>query len=165
MTPIYRNILLAVDVDEPSSWADALPAASSLARAFSARLTLCSVVRDADVELQAEWSSIGCRAIIDHVRTGLHVIAEQAEGLDAGVEIGFGTIVDGVLDVAKRIGADLIVLASHRPRMADWLLAANAARVARRAACSVLVVRSGPAPQARRRTRGAALASADGAAP
>ena len=46
-----------------------------------------------------------------------------------------------ILAVAKGIDADLIVMASHRPELKDYLLGPNAARVVRHADQSVLVVR------------------------
>ena len=52
-----------------------------------------------------------------------------------------GTIYDEILAVADEIGADLIVMASHRPALRDYLLGPNAARVVRHAKQSVLVVR------------------------
>jgi nucleotide-binding universal stress UspA family protein len=46
-----------------------------------------------------------------------------------------------VLKTAADIEADLIVMASHRPEMGDYLIGANASRVVRHAEVSVLVVR------------------------
>lgn len=138
---MYKHILIAVDADEPSSWADALPVAAELARCFSARLTLCSVVRDVEAEVEAEWSPIGYREMLELARVRLLELAGTLPDLAVDVEVGAGTICRGVLEVAERVQADLIVLASHVPELKDYLLSANAARVARRAACSVLVVR------------------------
>ena len=138
---MYRSILIAVDSDEPDSWAEALPVAAALARCFSARLTLCSVVRDVEAELQAEWSPIGYREMLELARIRLLELTETLPDLQVDIEVGTGTICRGVLEVAERVRADLIVLASHVPELKDYLLSANAARVARRAACSVLVVR------------------------
>ena len=138
---MYKNILIAVDADEPASWADALPVAAGLARCFSARLTLGSVVRDVEAEMEAEWSPIGYREMLELARVRLLELAATLPDLVVDVEVGTGTICRGVLEVAERVQADLIVLASHVPELKDYLLSANAARVARRAACSVLVVR------------------------
>ena len=138
---MYRNILIAVDPDEPDSWADALPVAAKLARCFTARLTLCSVVRDVEAELQAEWSPIGYREMLELARIRLLELAATLPDQTVDVEVGTGTVCRGVLQVAERVRADLIVLASHVPELKDYLLSANAARVTRRAACSVLVVR------------------------
>ncbi|MGR3515399.1 MAG: universal stress protein [Paracoccaceae bacterium] len=42
---------------------------------------------------------------------------------------------------AKREGVDCIVIASHKPELADYLLGSTAARVVRHAPCSVHVMR------------------------
>lgn len=137
---MYSRILVAVDLDRSWSWAGALPVAVALARCFSARLTLCSVVRDAEAALEAEWSPIGYREMLDIAKARLAELASGA-GMPIDVEVGTGTVCSGILSVAERIDADLILLASHVPGLRDHLWSAQAARVARRAACSVLIVR------------------------
>jgi nucleotide-binding universal stress UspA family protein len=65
-------------------------------------------------------------------------------GLDAGRVSGTvrqGGIYHEVLEEAKAIGADLIVMSSHRPAMRTYFLGSNAGHVVRYAKCSVLVVR------------------------
>ncbi len=52
-----------------------------------------------------------------------------------------GKIYQQILETAKRIGADLIVMGSHRPELKDYLLGPNASRVVRHAGCSVMVIR------------------------
>jgi universal stress protein F len=140
---MYRHILLAVDLDQPASWAKAMPAAIALARCFEATITLCTVVPDAEAELEAEWSAVGYREMIDTARAKLRNLARE-QGAAMAPEVGIGSIWGGILDSAERVGADLIVLASHKPGIKDYLLGANASRVVRSAPCSVLVVR-GPA--------------------
>jgi len=46
-----------------------------------------------------------------------------------------------VLEEAEACKADLIVMGSHRPAMATYLLGSNAARIVRHAPCSVMVLR------------------------
>ena len=138
---MYRNILIAVDLDRAESWEPSIAVGSALARCFAARLTLCTVVRDAEAVTEAEWSAIGYRRMHDIARARLAELAAAIPGQEAGVEIGSGTISGGILDVAERTDADLIVMASHAPALRDYVLAANALRVVRRAPCSVLVVR------------------------
>ena len=46
------------------------------------------------------------------------------------------------LEEAQAIGADLIVMSSHRPAMRTYFLGSNAGHVVRYAKCSVLVVRN-----------------------
>ena len=63
------------------------------------------------------------------------------DGIKVHHRVHHGTIYEEILRVAAQTGCDLIVVASHRPALKDYLLGPNAARVVRHAACSVLVVR------------------------
>ena len=55
--------------------------------------------------------------------------------------VTLGGVYHDVLKEADEIGADLIVVGSHRPTMATYLLGSNAASIVRHAKCSVLVIR------------------------
>ena len=55
--------------------------------------------------------------------------------------VAHGTIYEEILQAAESLKVDMIVISAHRPELQDYLLGPNAARVARHAACSVLVVR------------------------
>ncbi|HCP2705570.1 TPA: universal stress protein, partial [Escherichia coli] len=52
-----------------------------------------------------------------------------------------GSPKDRILEMAKKIPAHMIIIASHRPDITTYLLGSNAAAVVRHAECSVLVVR------------------------
>jgi nucleotide-binding universal stress UspA family protein len=73
-------------------------------------------------------------------------LAEIAAGLNLPAErvsavVRLGSVYNEILDEAEKIGADLIVVGSHRPSMATYLLGSNAATIVRHAGSSVLVVR------------------------
>lgn len=139
---MYSSILIAVDLDEPSSWKKAVPTALALGRCFEARVSFGSVVSESLLALSAQWSSVSVRSILDDHRIRLMKLAEElAEGAEVETHVASGSIYDGILRIAEQTDADLIVLASHRPQMSDYLLGANAARVVRHARCSVMVVR------------------------
>ncbi len=58
-----------------------------------------------------------------------------------------GIIVKGhsgrsIIDQATEMGADCIVLGSHKPGLIDYLLGSTAARVVRHAPCAVHVLRT-----------------------
>jgi universal stress protein F len=100
------------------------------------------VIPDRQLMLEAEWSPIAYRRIVETAAARLGALAATLEGVgEVADHVETGGIYAGIIAVAERIGADLIVLASHRPAMKDYLLGANAARVVRHARCSVLVVR------------------------
>ena len=52
-----------------------------------------------------------------------------------------GGIYHEVIEEAKAVNADLIVMTSHRPDMRSYFLGSNAGHVVRYATCSVLVLR------------------------
>lgn len=139
---MFRTILVPVDLNEPSSWPKALSAAAALARCFGATLALTTVVSDWQLMLEAEWSPIAYRRMLETTDARLGSLAATVEGVgEVAHHVETGGIYAGIIAVAERIGADLIVLASHRPAMKAYLLGANAARVVRHARCSVFVVR------------------------
>ncbi|MBM6580496.1 universal stress protein [Microvirga sp. BT689] len=67
-------------------------------------------------------------------------VALPAERVSAVVRLG--SVYAEVLDEAEKTGADLVVVGSHRPTMATYLLGSNASTIVRHARCSVLVVRA-----------------------
>ena len=139
---MYRSILVPVDLDQPSSWEKTLPTAVALCRCFDASLALATVVPDWRLALEAQWSPIAFREFLDVAGAGLAALAASVtEVADVGHHVETGGVYAGILAVAERIEADLIILSSHRPEMKDYLLGANASRVVRHARCSVFVVR------------------------
>lgn len=139
---MYYSILVPVDLDEPSSWVRAVPVGLALARSFSAKITLGNIVPDSVASREAQWSAIGYRRLLDSAAARLTSLADELRGdAELATRVGAGSIARGILDLAEDAEADLIVLASHRPEMKDWLIGANSSRVVRHAQCSVMVVR------------------------
>ena len=72
----------------------------------------------------------------------LRLIARDVgDGQDIATHVATGRVFRGILEIADTVKADLIVLASHRPQMKDFLIGENAERVVRHASLSVMVVR------------------------
>lgn len=65
----------------------------------------------------------------------------DSEKIKSSNMVRFGTVYEEILAAAEKIGANLIVIGSHQPNAAGFLLGTNAARVVRHATCSVFVVR------------------------
>lgn len=141
-TSLYSRILIPIDLEEPSSWAKAVPVGLALANAFSSAITLCTVVPDRVAMQEAPWTRLSYQALLDSAMAKLALLADELRGETLmAVQVGMGSICGGILTLAEEVDADLIVLASHRPAMKDWFIGANASRVVRHARCSVLVVR------------------------
>lgn len=140
---MYKNILVPIDLSEPSSWQTALPVAAELNQAFGAQVHVTTVVRHLDAIWQSQYSLPTYESMIAEAETRLaSVVAESfPKGLTVERTVGHGSIYAEILRTARESCADLIVMASHRPDMKDYLIGANAAKVVRHASCSVLVVR------------------------
>lgn len=140
---MYRSILLPVDLEHENSWKKALPVARRLADVFDAELHLLAVVPVVSQSYVGQFFPAGYeKQLTADVEKQLQAFARQQLG-DAGVglHVGHGGIADEILAAAERFGCDLIVMASHRPSIADYLIGPNAAHVVTHSARSVLVVR------------------------
>lgn len=140
---MYKKVLLAVDLGDDSSWRKALPTALELCRASGATLHVVTVVPDFGMTMVADYfpPDFEKKALKQANERLRAFLAKNAPGAKAQCIVGHGTVYEEILGVAKKIKCDLIVLASHRPALKDYLLGPNAARVVRHAQCSVLVVR------------------------
>lgn len=140
----FQHILVAVDLNDPQSWEASLPVAESLARCFSARLTICSVSTDLEALKTGSWWPIGEmeELAISHAKLD-SIAASVGKDVPVAVEVATGTVSSGIVDTAERVGADLIALSSHHHRVADLLISAHAERVAHKTDCSILIIRAG----------------------
>lgn len=142
---MYKTILLAIDLNEPSSWEKALPVAVEQVMAGGGKLHVVTVVPDFGMAIVGSFFPAGYEqtALVEADKA---LSAFVSENVPADVEVahsvGHGTIYKEILATAKRIGADLIIMAAHRPEQSDYLIGPNAARVVRHANCSVLVLRN-----------------------
>jgi nucleotide-binding universal stress UspA family protein len=140
---MYKQVLVPVDIADPGLAKPAIAAACSMARASGGAVRLVNVLPMTPVML-AEY--VPPDFDVQQRKSSEEALAAVAHecGLDAG-KISFvvrqGGIYHEVLEEAKAINADLIVMSSHRPAMRTYFLGSNAGHVVRYAKCSVLVVR------------------------
>lgn len=149
---MFRNILLAVDLDSEESWARALPEALSAASPGQSELTVLSVVPEVStVVAQAAsftpLSETNSERWVDNLfrmageKLGTFVAEHVPATQPVETVVRSGTVYREILEVAAERSCDLIIIGSHRPELKDYLIGPNAARVVRHATCSVLVVR------------------------
>lgn len=141
---MYKDILVPVDLEDESSWKAALGHAVGLAQAFGARLHVMTVVPDFGTAMVAQYFPKDYeQKVLAEARENLHAFTRDRipEGVEVQHIVGHGRVYDEILRVAEEIRCDLILMASHRPELKDYLLGPNAARVVRHARHSVLVVR------------------------
>ena len=141
---MYKNILLAIDLNDETSCRKPLLSAVELARTFGARLHVLTVVREVEAILQAKTAPLGYDLITEDLESRIAALIRRVNvsDLKPNILVTHGaSIYAEILAVAEEAVADLIVVGSHRPAMKDYLLGTNAARVVRHARCSVLVAR------------------------
>lgn len=71
----------------------------------------------------------------------LKAVAGDASDIECRITTGKAGV--RIPAVANEIGADLIIVGAHHPSAVDYFLGSTAARVARRATCSVYILRPG----------------------
>ncbi len=141
---MYENILLTVDLNEESSWVKALPTTVALIKALGARLYVMTVVPNLGMTVVGQFFPEDFeRKVVEETEKQLAAFVAQRlpPEIEAQPIVALGTIYQEILAAAERIGADLIVIAAHRPGLQDYLLGPNAARVVRHFKGSVMVVR------------------------
>ena len=136
---MYKTILVPIEMAHVAEGKKIIDVAVEHASS-DAKIILLNVVEEVP-----NWAAISLPAdIIDKnlesSRAELKAIA-TASGLKMEVEVRSGHSYNTILDVAEDRGADLIIVASHRPGLQDYFLGSTAAKVVRHATCSVLVVR------------------------
>jgi nucleotide-binding universal stress UspA family protein len=140
---MFKQILVPVDLADTQLAKPAIDTAVSLARSSGGNVRVLNVLPMTPVML-AEYVPPDFDAQQrQSAEEALAIISKECD-LAAGrvtSTVRQGGIYHEVLEEAKAIGADLIVMSSHRPAMKTYFLGSNAGHVVRYAKCSVLVVR------------------------
>lgn len=134
---MYRNILVPVDLSHAEGGRKALKIAREIAGP-DARITLLYVIPDIPAFVSTELPEGLLERNLEEARSELQAMAGDA---GAHAEVSQGHPYSKILLRAEEIGADLVIIASHRPGMQDYFLGSTAARVVRHAQCAVLVDR------------------------
>lgn len=142
---MYKDILLAIDLGDESSWKEALPAAVTLSQTFGATLHVITVVPDFGLSQVSQYFPAGTEdKILHETAEQLREFVAQRIPKEMPVQdiVAHGTIYKEIIAATERIDAGLIVMASHRPDIRDYLIGPNAEKVMRHSDRSVLVVRN-----------------------
>jgi len=140
---MFTKILIPIDLAEVEIAKPALNAASELALHSKALVRLIAV----ETLLPASFMEyVPPEFDKSQEERAVHALEEISAGLSIpkgslSHTVRFGGIYVEILAEAEEWGADLIVIGSHRPSMATYLIGSNAKTIVRHAKCSVLVVR------------------------
>lgn len=137
---MYNTIMVPVDLGHLPEIAKAIDTAAGLARQHGGRLVFVSVTAEAPTSLAHNPAEFAQR---------LAALAGQ-EATRLGVQIETHAIAahDPIIDTDRHLmeaiaatGADLVVMATHAPGMADYFWSGHGAHVAAHAPVSVFLVR------------------------
>lgn len=140
------NILVAYD---GSSFSDkALDKSVEMARKMGGTVTLVSVAPDPCLPA-GELSDLECHNVVQAVsreaESFVNRAAERAEavgGVEVRTMVVSGNPADEIMEAAKKLSADLIVLGSRgRHGLTQLFLGSVSGRVADHAACDVMIVK------------------------
>lgn len=141
---MYKDILLPVDLGQQASWEKALPVALGLSRSLGARLHIMTVVPDHGFHYVSQYFPPGYEnSLLEAVSKELDAFVDEHVPKNVEVQrvVAHGSIYREIIRAANETGADLVLMASHTPSVADTLLGPNAEKVMVHFKGSVLVVR------------------------
>ena len=135
---MYTNILVPIDPDHGDAEA-ALAMARRLAEDSTATITALTVVAPiptyAAAQIPEDVLKNTHQSVVDKLR---QIVGPRSEIV---TDVIHGAPGIQIVEYAKSKGVDCIVIASHKPGLADYFLGSTAARVVRHAQCTVHVMR------------------------
>ncbi|MCB1353147.1 MAG: universal stress protein [Rhodobacteraceae bacterium] len=141
---MYRRIMVPVDLEHAEKLGKAIATAADLAKIYGSEISFVGVAGSAPSRVahtyQEYCQKLDAFAAGEASRLGVAIAADPIEDHDVAVDLDAR-----LLREAGRIGADLIVMASHMPGRLSFLGGSNAGYVAQHAAISVMIVRGGAA--------------------
>jgi len=139
---MFEKILVAVDLAHADKSSSIIARAKKLADINEGQLTLLNVVIEIPPYVSFELPAGIQEKSISDAKVSLTKLAEESElPPSTTIEVKKGNPANEILKLAKEINADLILVVSHQPELADYLLGSVAGKVVRHAECTVMVVR------------------------
>lgn len=135
---MYKNILVTTDFSDEESTIKSLKKAEILSD--NGRIVLLHVLDAIPAFALIELPAHIVAGQVPKTRESLSELVEKS-GVKADIEVRKGPSYNNIIEEAKIMDAELILINSHRPGFQDYLLGSTAAKVVRHAPCSVLVDR------------------------
>lgn len=137
---MYRSILVPVDLAHADALEKALATAADLAKAYDAELTYLGVTTTTPSTIartpEGYDAKLEAFAAADGAKRGITPKAVTIASTDLTIELN-----SSLVEMVAELGADLVVMASHMPGVADHVFTGHAPYVATHAPVSVMVVR------------------------
>ena len=140
---MFKKILVPVDLADVETSRQAIAEAVDLAKLSDGTIRLLYVRSILPVTYMEFVPPEFDEEQVDKSAAALSKIVSELDlpSNRISTNVRIGAVYNEVLDEVEQLGVDLVVIGSHRPTMATYLLGSNAATIVRHAKCSVLVVR------------------------
>ncbi len=135
----YNSILLPIDIAHPEHASSMFEKAKALLNE-GGKMRVVYAIPDVPGFVNSELPGDYIKTATAKAKATLDEIVSNAS-VSVDTEILSGQAPRAILAAGEKMNADLIIVASHRPGLADYLLGSTAARLVRHAQCSVLVMR------------------------
>ena len=135
---MYKTILVPIAIEHDADVAGALEIARHL-RDVGGSIIALNVIEPVPAFVANELPVNHIEKTAEDVRELL--IKEIGEADDVTPIVTHGHSGRAIIEFAEQNGVDCIVIASHRPGLADYFLGSTAARVVRHSQCAVHVIR------------------------
>lgn len=139
---MFARILAPIDLAEPAMTARAVGYAEALANVFDGDIRLVNVQSLTPIALldyaPADFNET-IRLGLEKELAGVAATIRRPSGR-VSTRLLFGPVYQHVLAEAEDWKSDAIILCSHRPGMARFLIGSNASAIVRHASCPVLVL-------------------------
>lgn len=136
---MYKTIIVPIDFEHAEKGKAMIATAKNLADK-GGRIVLVNIVEEMPGYVEAQLPGGLLRKSKENAAVKLQDMAGAA-GIKAEIDVRIGRPATAINSIAEEKGADLIIIASHKPGLQDYLLGSTAAGVVRHAKCSVLVTR------------------------
>lgn len=140
---MFTSILVPIDLADTDLAKPAIETAAALVKTSQGVVRLLNVMPMTPVMLADYVPPDFDAQQRQSAQEALAIVARESgiNALQISTAVRQGGIYHEILEEAAIVGADLIVMTSHRPSMQSYFLGSNAGHVVRYAKCSVLVVR------------------------
>jgi nucleotide-binding universal stress UspA family protein len=140
---MFKSIIVPVDVSDLNVAHLAIQSAVRLADPLGSTVTLVHVVPIMPLMMLDTVPVSFEGEVAEKARSTLADLGRSIDlpGGTVSTVVRIGGVYHEVLAIAEEQGADLIVVGSHQPSMATYLLGSNASAIVRHAPCSIMVVR------------------------
>ncbi|MCB1758766.1 MAG: universal stress protein [Gammaproteobacteria bacterium] len=140
---MFKEILLPVNTSDPTTWEKPLETAIYLARNCGARLHVMTVVPSFDYPMVENFFPVDFELKArEQVNKELHAFVAEHLPKDLPVQtiIAVGSIYEQILETAKAVKSDLIIMTRKGGPRRHYLMGSNANKVINHAETAVLVL-------------------------